>query len=184
MPDVAGGRSSFASSVCQSRLLRLKIIRSVVAAPCTRLTHSISTVPSKGWIAVRIATPNDAVRARLMRPIIRPLMTVMDRIFLAISVSPAFLAEDFELSGESEFPIPQKRAGFRVRCRFLRGVAQPAVAALGASKRALRAVAKASTLGASARRRTASDRPAPETSACAVMRSKLALLGFPCSAFA
>jgi hypothetical protein len=184
MPDVAWGRASCASSVCQSRRMGLKIILSVVAAPCTRLTHSISTAPSKGWIAVRIATPNDAVRARVMGAIIRPRRTVMDRIFLAISVSPAFLAEGVESIQVSWFPIPQKRAGFRRRCRFSRSVAQPAVAALGASKRALRAVANASTLGASARRRTASDRPAPETSACAVMRSKLALLGLPCSAFA
>ena len=70
--DVAWGRTSRVATVRQSRREQLKIIPSVVRAPCTRLTRSISTAPSKGWIAASSPTPIDAVRARVMGRIIRP----------------------------------------------------------------------------------------------------------------
>jgi len=39
---------------------------------------------------------------------------VLDRLFFAESPSPTFLAEGIESIQMSRFPIPQKRAGFRL----------------------------------------------------------------------
>ena len=70
MPDVAWGRSSCACPVCQSRPLRLKIIRSVVLAPCTRLTNAHSTASSQSWMSGGLPDPCVRFRARVMRGII------------------------------------------------------------------------------------------------------------------
>ncbi len=70
MPDVARGRSCCAVSVCQSRRVGLKIIPSVVAAPCARLTNTHSAAFSQSWMGGGLPKPCVRFRARVMRGII------------------------------------------------------------------------------------------------------------------
>ncbi len=64
---VAEGRASCASSVFQSRGLRLKIILSVETAPNTMVASAHSIASSKGWRKDGVPSPYVRVRTGVMR---------------------------------------------------------------------------------------------------------------------
>ena len=86
--------------MCQSRVVRLKIVRSIDPTLDTSQVNTHSMASSKGWRLDEIATPYARVCVRVMGRIMRPLEWEAEselRVFIfAVEPSYSFLLQALE----------------------------------------------------------------------------------------